>query len=603
VNAALDGLLKNAPTENKSVESRKAPDERAPEEAQGQAMAVQPWVKSYPPNVRWNAPLEISSVQSVLEKAAKRFGPQPALDFMGRRTSYAELDALANRAAAGFQKLGVKPGVHVGLFLPNTPHFIIAFFGVVKAGGAVVNYSPLDALPTLQLKVEDSETEILVTLDLASLYPQAEKLIASTRLKTLIVGEFAEMTPAPAPVKAQMKAAGTLAQVKRDGAHVAFGDLIDNDGRYQAHPLGPLTDELAVIQYTGGTTGSPKGAMLTHANLTAACSLYTEVMTRSEQGLRVGEERVLCILPLFHIYSLTVVMLLGFRLGAELVLHPRFDAQAAVRDIVEKKITVYLGVPTMHVAILSVPGVESMDFSSLRLCGSGGAPLPVAVQDRFESVIGCMLNEGWGMTETAPVGTFNPREGARRRGSCGVPYPGTQMKFVDIADPEREVKLGERGEICVKGPNVMKGYWKQPEATARAMTADGFFRTGDVGVMDEDGFVYIVDRTKDMLLCGGFNVYPRNIEEAIYQHPSVEEVSVIGIPDAYRGETPKAFVKLKAGQPALTLEAMKAFLKDRLGKHEMIGAIEIRDDLPKTPVGKISKKDLREYEARAHAEA
>jgi long-chain acyl-CoA synthetase len=244
-----------------------------------------------------------------------------------------------------------------------------------------------------------------------------------------------------------------------------------------------------------------------------------------------------------------------------------------------------------------------MDFSALRLCGSGGAPLPVAVQDRFESVIGCTLNEGWGMTETSPVGTFNPRDGVRRRGSCGVPYPGTEMKFVDVADPEREVKLGERGEICVKGPNIMKGYWKKPEATANSMTTDGFFRTGDVGYMDEDGYVYIVDRTKDMLLCGGFNVYPRNIEEAIYQHPSVEEVSVIGIPDDYRGETPKAFVKLKAGATPLTLEDMKAFLKDRLGKHEMIGAMEIRAELPKTPVGKISKKDLREYEARAHAGA
>jgi long-chain acyl-CoA synthetase len=562
-------------------------------------MTIQPWVKSYPADVRPNAPLDLSSVQSVLDKAAERFGPRPALEFMGKRTTYAELEELTNRAAAGFQKLGVGPGVHVGLFIPNTPHYVIAFFGVLKAGGAVVNYSPLDALSTLQLKVNDSETDILVSVDLAALYPQAEKLLASTRLKTLVVGEFAEMTTAPGPVKAQMTAAGMLAQVKHDDRRIAFRDLIDNDGRFRADPLGDLTDALAVIQYTGGTTGTPKGAMLTHANLTAACSLYTEVMTRSEEGLRVGEERVLCILPLFHIYSLTVVMLLGFRLGAELVLHPRFDPAAALKDIVEKKITVYLGVPTMHVALLSVPGVEKMDFSSLRLCGSGGAPLPVAVQERFEQVVGRRLTEGWGMTETAPIGTFTPREGPRKPGSCGVPYPGTEMKFIDVADPEREVALGERGEICVKGPNVTKGYWKQPKATADSMTADGFFRTGDVGYMDEDGFVYIVDRTKDMLLCGGFNVYPRNIEEAIYQHPSVEEVSVIGVPDAYRGETPKAFVKLKAGAPPLTLEEMKAFLKDRLGKHEMIGAMEIRDELPKTPVGKISKKDLRALDAQA----
>jgi long-chain acyl-CoA synthetase len=562
-------------------------------------MTIQPWVKSFPPGVRTDAPLDLAPVQSVLDKAAERFGPRPALEFMGKRTSYAELGALANRAAAGFQKLGVGPGVHVGLFLPNTPHYIVAFFGVLKAGGTVVNYSPLDALSTLQFKINDSETDILVSLDLAALYPQAEKLLGSTRLKTLVVGEFAEMTAAAGPVKAQMTAAGMLAEVKHDERHLAFRDLIDNDGRYQAHPLGDLAEALAVIQYTGGTTGSPKGAMLTHANLTAACSLYTEVATRSEEGMRVGEERVLCVLPLFHIYSLTVVMLLGFRLGAELVLHPRFDPAAAVKDIVEKKITVFMGVPTMHVALLGVPGVETMDFSSLRFCNSGGAPLPVAVQERFEKVVGCRLTEGWGMTETAPLGTFTPRDAPRKLGSCGIPYPGTEMKFIDVADPDREVALGERGEICVKGPNVMKGYWKQPKATAESMTKDGFFRTGDVGYMDEDGFVYIVDRTKDMLLCGGFNVYPRNIEEAIYQHPSVEEVSVIGVPDAYRGETPKAFVKVKAGASAPTFEEMKAFLKDRLGKHEMIGALEIRDELPKTPVGKISKKDLRASDAQA----
>jgi long-chain acyl-CoA synthetase len=565
-------------------------------------MNDQPWVKSYPSGIRQDAPIEIASVQSVLDKAAERFGPLPALQFMDRPITYAELDELANRAAAGFQKIGVGPGVHVGLYLPNTPHYVIAFFGVLKAGGTVVNYSPLEALRSLEYKVSDSETDILVTLDVASLYPQADKLLASTRLKRLIVGEFAEWALAPGPVKAQMTAGKMLSEVKYGDRILAFRDLLDNDGRFVVHPLGDLRNALAVIQYTGGTTGSPKGAMLTHANLTVACSLYREVLTRGETThLCEGEERFLCVLPLFHIYSLSVVLILGFRLGAELVLHPRFDPAAAARDIVLKKITVYAGVPTMHVAILALPGIESMDFSSLRLCASGGAPLPVAVKERFESVVGCELPEGWGMTETSPIGTFAPRGGPRKPGSCGVPYPGTQMKFVDVSDPEREVALGERGEICVKGPHVMKGYWKKPEETANAMTSDGYFRTGDVGIMDEDGYVYIVDRTKDMLLCGGFNVYPRNIEEAIYQHPSVEEVSVIGIPDAYRGETPKAFIKLKAGAPPLTLDELKGFLKDRLGKHEMIGALELRDELPKTAVGKISKKDLRELEARAHA--
>ena len=566
-------------------------------------MNAQPWVKSYPPGIRSDAPLDLSSVQSVLERAAERFGPLPALQFMDRRISYSKLEALANRAAAGFQKLGVGPGVHVGMLLPNTPHYVIAFFGVLKAGGTVVNYSPLDALPALEFKVADSETDIMVTVDVASIYPQAEKLLETTGLKTLIVGDFVEFAAAPRPVKAFMSAQGMLAEVRHDARRLAFRDLLDNDGRFEARPLGDLTDAVAVLAYTGGTTGAPKGAMLSHANLTAACSLYMEVMTRSDTRLREGEERTLCILPLFHIFSLTVVMLLAFRLGAELVVHPRFDPAAAARDIGLKKITIYLGVPTMHVAILSLPEVDKMDFSSLRACGSGGAPLPVAVKERWDRVIGCPIFEGWGMTETSPIGTFTPREAGLRPGSCGLPYPGTEMKFVDVANPEREVALGERGEICVKGPNVMKGYWKRPEETANAMTADGFFRTGDVGIMDEDGFVYIVDRTKDMLLCGGFNVYPRNIEEAIYQHPSVEEVSVIGIPDSYRGETPKAFVKLKAGAAPLTLDDLKAFLKDRLGKHEMISALKIVDELPTTAVGKISKKELREAEARAHSAA
>ncbi len=567
-------------------------------------MDIQPWVKSYPSGVRWNAPLELSSVQSVLETAAERFGPLPALEFMDKRISYAELDALANRAAAGFQKLGVRPGVHVGIFMPNTPHYVIAFFGVLKAGGTVVNYSPLDALRTLQFKIDDSETEILVTLDLASLYPQAEKLLASARLRTLIVGDFAEMALAPGPVKAQMAAAGMLAEVQRDDRHVAFRDLIDNNGRYQVHPLGGVAEALAVIQYTGGTTGAPKGAMLTHANLTAACAQYMETTIRTDPtSVGEGQERTLVVLPLFHIYALSAVMILGIRLGAELVLHPRFDPAAVAKDIAEKKITIFPGVPTMHVAILNLPGIEKTDLSSLKVCGSGGAPLPVAVQQRFQALAGCRLTEGWGMSETSPSGTFTPRTGPVKPGSCGIPAPCIQMKFIDVANPKREVAFGERGEICLKGPNVMKGYWKQPEATANAMTSDGFFRTGDVGYMDEDGYLYIVDRTKDMLLCGGFNVYPRNIEEAIYQHPAVSEVSVIGVPDAYRGEIPKAFVKLKAGAPPLTLEELKVFLKDRLGKHEMIGAMEIRDELPKTPVGKISKKELRAYEARAHAGA
>jgi len=316
------------------------------------------------------------------------------------------------------------------------------------------------------------------------------------------------------------------------------------------------------------------------------------VVNGEPRVLEEGCEKVLAVLPLFHIYALTVNMLFGLRLGAEIVLHTRFDADAVLKDLAAKKITVFPGVPTMYTAILNHPDIAKYDLSSLKFCGSGGAPLPVEVNQRFQKATGCSLLEGWGMTETSPTGTFTPAGAPQRAGSCGLPTVGVTIKFVSVDDPGREVAIGERGELCISGPNVMKGYWNKPEATADSMTADGFFRTGDVGYMDADGYIYIVDRTKDMILCSGYNVYPRVVEEAIYEHPSVSEVSVIGVPDDYRGQSPKAFVTLKKDASAFTLAELQEFLKGRLGKHEMVQALELRTELPKTPVGKLSKKEL-----------
>ncbi|HZY13039.1 MAG TPA: long-chain fatty acid--CoA ligase [Beijerinckiaceae bacterium] len=566
-------------------------------------MTELPWIKSYPAGVRWNAELPTTPLQEILEESAKKWADKPALEFMGRRITYRELNDLANRAAKGFQNLGVKPGIHVGLYLPNTPHYVIAFFGIMKAGGTAVNYSPLDAEKVLEHKVEDSQTDFLVTLDLKALYPQMGRLLGKTRLKKLIVGEIAEMTGAPDMVRGQMSKTDQLASVPTDDRHITFQQLLDNDGQYQAYPLGDLKEAIAVLQYTGGTTGLPKGAMLTHANLSAATSQYVESTRTQPPVLEEGKERILAVLPPFHIYALTVNMLLGARLGAELVLHTRFDVEAVVKDITNKKITSFPGVPTMYVAIINYPGIEKIDVSSLKWCASGGAPLPLEVQQRFQEITGCRLAEGWGMTETSPTGTFTPPKGAVKPGSCGIPIPGITIKFANVEDPSKYVPYGEKGEMAIGGPNVMKGYWKKPDATADVMTPDGFMLTGDVGYMDEDGYIYIVDRTKDMLLCGGFNVYPRIIEEAIYKHPSVEEVSVIGIRDEYRGQSPKAFIKLKAGAPTVTFEEMKTFLRDKLGKHEQLGAMEVRAELPKTAVGKLSKKELYEEEARKQAAA
>ena len=563
-------------------------------------MAEHPWLKSYPDGVRWDAALPMLPVQQLLDDAVARWPEHPALEFMGRTLSYREFGVLADRAAKGLQQLGVKQGVHVGLYLPNSPHYPIAFFGVLKAGGTVVNYSPLDAERVLEHKIENSETDVLVTLDLAALYPQMARMLGRSRLKKLVVGNLADFALQPEAVRAHLEKAGQLSAVATNDMHLSFDALLANDGRFTAHPVAPK-DTVVVLQYTGGTTGLPKGAMLTHANLTAACAQYVESTKGNPPILVEGVERALVVLPLFHIYALTVNLLLGVRLGALLVLHTRFDLDAVLQDLAAKKISVFAGVPTMYTAIINHPKAKELDLRSLKFCGSGGAPLPVEVAQRFFALTGCQLNEGWGMTETSPTGTFTPARGKRKAGSCGMPLPGIELKFEAIGKPGQDAPPGEPGEMCIRGPNVMKGYWKNDAATQESMTADGYFRTGDIAYMDADGFVFIVDRSKDMLLCGGFNVYPRVLEEAIYEHPSVAEVCVIGVPDAYRGQSPKAFVALKPGAAPFTIDELKLFLKDRLGKHEMVQELEIRAELPKTPIGKLSKKDLVDEEARKRA--
>jgi len=561
------------------------------------AMNEMPWLKSYPDGVRWDIDIKPTALSELLEDSVAKWPEKPALQFMGRRISYRELSRLTDRVAKGLQQLGVGPGVHVGIFLPNTPHCVIAFFGILKAGGTVVNYSPLDAAKVLEHKIEDSQTDFIFTLDVASLYPQMAGMLGHTRLKKLIVGNIAEMTPTPDKVAQHLKVAKQLADVRWDDRHISFAELQDNDGQYTRHSLAEPSQTIAVMQYTGGTTGLPKGAMLTHGNLSAAVSQCIETIRGTPPVLEEGAETFLCVLPPFHIYALTVNMLFGIGLGAELIQHVRFDPKAALETIASQEITVFCGVPTMFTALIDHPDTPKHSLRSLKYCNSGGAPLPVEVGQRYTQITGCKLSEGWGMTETSPTGTFTPIHGGKP-GSCGIPSPGIELRMLSLEDSNQYVPRGERGELCIKGPNVMKGYWNNPEATAENTTFDGLFRTGDVAYMDDEGYVFIVDRCKDMLLCSGYNVYPRVLEEAIYLYPGVHEVCVIGIPDAYRGQSPKAFLTLKTGAEPFTLEQLQTFLKDKVGKHEMIQALEIRDTLPKTPVGKLSKKDLVEEEAR-----
>jgi len=562
---------------------------------------LHPWARHYPEGMRWDAALPATPVPQLLHDAVQQWPDRPVLDFMGEFISYRHFGHLVERLAAGLQQMGVGPGVHVGLYLPNTPHYAIAFFAVLAAGGTVVNYSPLDAERVLAHKVEDSHTDILVTLDLATLYPQMGRLLGSSRLKKLVVGSLTDFGAAREATHAHLTQAGQLAVVPADERHVGFMRLLDNTATLVTHAIDDPADTLAVLQYTGGTTGLAKGAMLTHANLTATAEQFYITTQGTPALLTEGQERILVVLPLFHIYALSVCLLLGVRLGAQLVLHARFDLDAVMADLQGKRITVFPGVPTMYTAVTQHAKASQMDLRSLKFCGSGGAPLPAEVAQRFFALTGCKLNEGWGMTETSPAGTFTPVLGLRKAGSCGMPVPGVTLSLRALDDPAQEVAIGEPGELCIAGPNVMQGYWNAPEANQSAFTADGFFRSGDVARMDADGCFYIVDRTKDMLLCGGYNVYPRVIEEALHEHPSVLEACVIGIPDEYRGQSPKAFVALKPGAAPFRLEELKAFLGQRLGKHEMVQALEIRDSLPKTAVGKLSKKELINQEAAARA--
>jgi long-chain acyl-CoA synthetase len=557
------------------------------------------WEKSYPAGVSWGAPLPPpQAVEQFLIAAAERWGDKTVVDFYDRKLGCRELLGLAERAAKGLQDLGVGPGVNVGLHLPNVPHYVVMFFAVLLAGGRVVNFSPLAAPRELEHQLADSGAQVMVTLGLPMLYPQIAALKGSAKLETVVVCALEDFLPEPA-VRAFF---GPAAQrVAGPGREVDFAGLIANDGAYRKHAHGPLADEVCVLQYTGGTTGEPKGAMLTHANFSAVVNARNRWVGA---GIAEGVDKSLVVLPLFHIFGLSFVMLLSLATGTEMVMHIRFDADRVLADIARKKITFFAGVPTMYAALINHPKIAETDLSSLTLCASGGAPLPAEVLSRFRELTGLTPSEGYGLTETAPLGTMQQLEGAPRAGTVGLPAPHTLIEVVDLDTGLRVLPQGERGEICITGPQVMKGYWKKPEATTEAFRG-GRFHTGDIGFIDKDGYVTLVDRKKDMILSGGFNVFPRNIEEAIWEHPAVAEVTVIGIPDAYRGQSAKAFIALKPGAAPFSFEELKAFLADKLAKYELPTEIEFRPSLPKTPVGKLSKKELvaEEMAKRAPAKA
>jgi long-chain acyl-CoA synthetase len=546
-----------------------------------------PGEQFYPDGVHWDDAIATGTLPDLLSAASADYGARPAIEFRDRPISYAELEAMVEVAAAAFLRAGYGKDNSVALFLGNTPDHPVNFFGALKAGARIVHLSPLDGEIALSHKLSDSGARVLVTSNLSALLPVALKFLAHGLLDRLIVCEDDDWGKVGTP----------QTPLPKNPAIITYRQFIDGATK-PSHWPAISADDTALLQYTGGTTGLPKGAMLSHGNLTSSVSIYDVWgrRARAERGNPV--ERVICVLPLFHIFALTVVLLSSLRRGHLISLHQRFDVEAVMRDIEVKRATAFPGVPTMWIAIAGLPDLDKRDLSSLSSAMSGGAPLPVEVANILERRVNMKLKSGWGMTETCSPGTGHPSAGPDKPGSIGLMLPGIELDVVSLDDPKKILPSGEVGEIRIRGPNVTKGYWNRPKETADAFVGDRFL-TGDIGYMDADGYFYLVDRKKDMIISGGFNVYPQMIEQAIYTHPAVHEVIVIGIPDAYRGEAAKAFVKLRDGAKPFSLDEIKAFLTGKLGKHEIPAALEFVDDLPRTSVGKLSRHELRNQQPAA----
>ena len=553
-----------------------------------------PWLSNYPEGIDWNANIERRPLYETLERTAERCRDNTAIDFLDYCLSYGELLEQVNRMAKGLQLMGVTQGARVGLCLPNTPYSVICYYGALRAGATVVNYNPLYVERELAFQIDDSNTEIMITMDLEVLYPKVAAMLSRTEsLKKIIVCPMAAILPKIKSILFRLLKRKEIANIESSEAIVHFQDLLDNDGDPSLVNV-DLDNDIAVLQYTGGTTGRPKGAMLTQGNLSANVSQ----MLLWYVDLNPGEEKVLGVLPFFHVFAMTAVMNFAVAAGAQMILLPRYELGQTLATINKKKPTIFPAVPTIYAAINQSPDLPKYDLSTVRYCISGGAPLPLEVKETFERLTGCRLVEGYGLSETAPVATCNAMQDINKPGSIGQVVPGTEISIHDLEAPNDVVPTGERGEVWIKGPQVMKGYLSRPQETADSLR-EGWFRTGDVGYMDEDGHFFLVDRLKDLILCSGYNVYPRMVEEAIYLHPAVAEVTVIGIDDDYRGQSPKAFVKLKEGEK-ITEDEMKTFLADKLSKIEMPSQIEFRLELPKTIIGKLSKKELVAEEVEKH---
>ena len=550
--------------------------------------APTPWQAHYAHPCAWDMDFPPLTLPEMFAQSAARFAERPLVDFMGRAFTYAALHAEARAFAAGLQRLGVTKGDRIGLYLPNVPIYVSAYYGAMLAGATVVNFSPLYTAQELAAQVEDSGTRLLVTIDSAALLPTALEVLKTSGLERLVVGSLAAMLPLAKGLALRLLGRKSLTRIPARPDVIRWEDAL---ARTDPAPvlLDPLED-LALLQYTGGTTGTPKGAMLTHQNISAN--------TRQVEAIdpRAGERDVIMgVLPLFHVFANICVLNRTVVNGGCIAMLPRFDAGQALKTLQRVRATAMPGVPTMYQALLDHPALDRTDFSSLRVCISGGAPLAGPLKEKFEAATDARLVEGYGLTETAGVASTNPYEGEDRVGTIGQPIPATRIRLLDKEDPTRDAPAGQPGELAIQGPQVMRGYWRRPEAAAAAFAdrADGqWLRTGDVAVLDDQGYVRIVDRIKDMIAVGGFKVFPSQVEAVVLEHPAVKEVLVIGVPEPRLGEVPRAYVTLNDGA-AETGETLRDWLNARIGKHERVDAVVVRESMPKTMIGKLDRKALR----------
>ncbi|WP_417900808.1 long-chain-fatty-acid--CoA ligase [Bacillus haimaensis] len=549
-----------------------------------------PWLSLYPSEIPHEINFEERTLQSYLKEAAIEHPSKTAIHFLGKKLTFQEVYDQSLKLANYLKDLGVKKGDRVSIMLPNCPQAVISYYGVLFAGGIVVQTNPLYMERELEYQINDSGSEIIITLDI--LYPRVSKVKALTKLREIIVTGIKDYLPFPKNMLypfVQKKQYGIVVKVEHSGENHLFTEVMKESQVNEIDVDIDPENDLALLQYTGGTTGFPKGVMLTHMNLVSNTMMSVKWMYKCKRA----QEKVIGILPFFHVYGMTAVMNLSIMQAFEMVLLPKFDPETTLKTIQKEKPTLFPGAPTIYIALLNHPDIQKYDLSSIDSCISGSAALPVEVQEQFERVTGGKLVEGYGLSEASPVTHANFLWDERVSGSVGIPWPNTDSKIISMETGE-EAPVNEIGEIVVRGPQIMKGYWNRKEET-EAVLKDGWLLTGDLGYMDERGFFYVVDRKKDMIIAGGFNIYPREIEEVLYEHEKVQEVIVAGIPDPYRGETVKAYVVKKQGA-SLTEEELDAYARKHLAAYKVPRLYEFRDELPKTAVGKILRRALIEEE-------